>query len=83
VAKPYLILDEYMRFLDRTVRQPSRLILILEVDILEALASVFWDQKAFKEGEAYLTGAGCLSSKAVGQKRTRNWISDRMFGSCL
>jgi radical S-adenosyl methionine domain-containing protein 2 len=47
MAKSYLILDEYMRFLDRTGKQPSRS--ILEVDVSEALKSVFWDKVAFLE----------------------------------
>jgi radical S-adenosyl methionine domain-containing protein 2 len=47
MAKSYLILDEYMRFLDRTGKQPSRS--ILEVDVREALKSVFWDKDAFLE----------------------------------
>ena len=47
MAKSYLILDEYMRFLDRDGRQPSGS--ILEVGVLNALNSVFWDEKAFKD----------------------------------
>jgi radical S-adenosyl methionine domain-containing protein 2 len=47
MAKSYLILDEYMRFLDRTGRLPSKP--ILKVGVQEALASVFWDVGSFKE----------------------------------
>jgi radical S-adenosyl methionine domain-containing protein 2 len=47
MAKPYLILDEYMRFLDRDGRDPSHS--ILEVGVHNALSSVFWDEEAFKE----------------------------------
>jgi radical S-adenosyl methionine domain-containing protein 2 len=47
MAKSYLILDEYLRFLDRTGKQPSRP--IVEVGVQEALASVFWDEDAFLE----------------------------------
>ncbi len=47
MARSYLILDEYLRFLDRSGRQPSRP--ILEVGVEAALASVFWDKEAFME----------------------------------
>jgi len=46
MAKSYLILDEDMRFLDRDGRQPSAS--ILDVDVEKALASVFWDERAFE-----------------------------------
>ncbi|OCL04020.1 radical SAM enzyme [Glonium stellatum] len=47
MAKSYLILDEYMRFLDRDGRQPSAP--ILQVGVRKALQSVYWDEKAFKD----------------------------------
>jgi radical S-adenosyl methionine domain-containing protein 2 len=47
MAKSYLILDEYLRFLDRTGKQPSKP--ILEVGVEKALESVFWDEDAFVE----------------------------------
>lgn len=47
MAKSYLILDEYMRFLDRNGRQPSEP--ILEVGVEKALEGVFWDEAAFLE----------------------------------
>ena len=47
MAKSYLILDGYLRFLDRTGKQPSRP--ILEVGVERALASVYWDEDAFVE----------------------------------
>jgi radical S-adenosyl methionine domain-containing protein 2 len=47
MAKSYLILDEYMRFLDRDGRLPSKP--ILEIGVREALKSVFWDEQAFKD----------------------------------
>jgi radical S-adenosyl methionine domain-containing protein 2 len=47
MAKSYLILDEYLRFLDRTGKQPSQP--ILEVGVEKALESVFWDEDAFVE----------------------------------
>ncbi|MCJ1286340.1 hypothetical protein MMC26_005685 [Xylographa opegraphella] len=45
MAKSYLILDEYMGFLDRDGRQPSPP--ILQVGVKAALARVFWDQESF------------------------------------
>lgn len=47
MAKSYLILDEYMRFLDRNGKQPSKS--ILEVGVKDALKAVFWDEAAFVE----------------------------------
>jgi radical S-adenosyl methionine domain-containing protein 2 len=47
MAKSYLILDEYMRFLDRDGRQPSPS--ILEVGVQRALSSVYWDEDSFNE----------------------------------
>ncbi|PYI35249.1 radical SAM enzyme [Aspergillus indologenus CBS 114.80] len=45
MAKSYLILDEYLRFLDRDGREPSPS--ILEVGVQRALESVYWDEKSF------------------------------------
>ncbi|TVY85455.1 Radical S-adenosyl methionine domain-containing protein [Lachnellula suecica] len=42
----YLILDEYMRFLDKG-NDPSKS--IFEVGVSEALRSIFWDEKSFLE----------------------------------
>ncbi|KAI5300644.1 hypothetical protein KEM56_002307 [Ascosphaera pollenicola] len=48
----YLILDEYMRFLNRHTGEPSQSILDVGVD--KALEQVEWDQKAFlKRGGIY------------------------------
>jgi radical S-adenosyl methionine domain-containing protein 2 len=52
MAKSYLILDEYMCFLDRDGRQPSPS--ILEVGVQSALSSVYWDEDSFeKRGGVY------------------------------
>ncbi|KAK5102108.1 hypothetical protein LTS08_004569 [Lithohypha guttulata] len=51
MAKSYLILDEYMRFLDRDGRQPSSP--ILEVGVGNALSSVYWDEESFEERGGY------------------------------
>jgi radical S-adenosyl methionine domain-containing protein 2 len=52
MEKSYLIMDEYLRCLDRTGKQPSRP--IWEVGVQRALDSVFWDEKAFlEEGGLY------------------------------
>ncbi|KAK3615704.1 hypothetical protein LTR56_026423 [Elasticomyces elasticus] len=47
MAKSYLILDEHLRFLDRSGQQPSGS--ILQVEVQKALASVFWDVDSFYE----------------------------------
>ncbi|KAI9034894.1 radical SAM enzyme [Aspergillus affinis] len=45
MAKTYLILDEYMRFLDRSGKKPSAS--ILKVTVKDALDSVYWDESGF------------------------------------
>lgn len=45
MAKSYLILDEYMRFLDRDGGKPSAS--ILDVGVSKALDKVYWDEKGF------------------------------------
>ncbi|KAH8424895.1 uncharacterized protein LDX57_002640 [Aspergillus melleus] len=45
MAKTYLILDEYMRFLDRTGKEPSES--ILKVGVKDALDSVYWGETGF------------------------------------
>jgi radical S-adenosyl methionine domain-containing protein 2 len=47
MAKSYLILDEYMCFLDRDGRQPSPS--VLEVGVQGALSRGYWDEDSFKE----------------------------------
>ena len=47
MASSYLILDEHLRFLDKSCQKPSGS--LLEVDVQEALDSVFWDTEGFKE----------------------------------
>lgn len=52
MSKSYLILDEYMRFLDRDGRQPSPS--ILDVGVHKALSQVYWDEASFsKRGGIY------------------------------
>ncbi|PYI02587.1 radical SAM enzyme [Aspergillus sclerotiicarbonarius CBS 121057] len=46
MAKSYIILDEYMRFLDRDGREPSPSILKVGVD--KALECVYWDEDSFR-----------------------------------
>lgn len=47
MASSYLILDEHLRFLDKSCKKPSGS--ILEVGVQQALDSVFWDMDGFKE----------------------------------
>lgn len=47
MASSYLIVDEYLRFLDKTGKKPSPP--ILEVGVQKALESVYWDEDAFLE----------------------------------
>lgn len=74
MAKSYLILDEYMRFLDRTGRQPSKS--ILEVGVRQALKSVFWDVDSFHERgglydwQAHQEGSSCVDE---GKSKELEW----------
>ncbi|KAK2853337.1 hypothetical protein FQN49_005170 [Arthroderma sp. PD_2] len=71
MAKSYLILDEYMRFLDRDGREPSSS--ILDVDVFTALGQVFWDEESFKQRggiydwsrETIQSGCGSSENKAL------------------
>ena len=68
MAKSYLILDEYLRFLDREGRQPSAS--ILTVGVQQALSEVFWDEDSFYErGGVYdwkrSSASDCASSSAL------------------
>ncbi len=47
MAKSHPILDEHLRFLDRSGRIPSRC--ILQVEVRQALVSVFLDADSFYE----------------------------------
>ena len=47
MRRSYLIMDEYMRFLDRGGRRPSRS--ILEVGVAQALQSITWDTESFHD----------------------------------
>ncbi|KAL6353666.1 hypothetical protein LRP88_12979 [Fusarium phalaenopsidis] len=68
MAKSYLILDEYLRFLDRTGQQPSPS--IIEVGVQKALESVFWDETAFLErGGVYDWG----KASYVGDGKELEW----------
>ena len=66
MAKSYLILDEYMRFLDREGRAPSSS--ILDTGVYEALDQVYWDAESFaRRGGIYdwakeENAAGCGGS---------------------
>ncbi|KAL2215728.1 hypothetical protein M432DRAFT_552710, partial [Thermoascus aurantiacus ATCC 26904] len=61
----YLILDEYMRFLNKGTGEPTES--ILDVGVPRALANVHWDQDSFKErGGIYdwtknTAGGGCTA----------------------
>lgn len=68
MAKSYLILDEYLRFLDRDGRQPSTP--ILQVGVKQALSEIFWDEDSFYErGGVYdwkrSSATNCASNGSV------------------
>ena len=43
----YLLLDEYMRFLNKDVKEPTKS--ILDVGVTAALRDVYWDEKGFEQ----------------------------------
>ena len=47
MASSYLLLDEYMRFLNKGVKEPTKS--ILEVGVEEAMKDVYWDVEGFNE----------------------------------
>lgn len=47
MASSYLLLDEYLRFLNKGVGKPTES--ILEVGVEKALEGVYWDEEGFKE----------------------------------
>ena len=52
MASSYLLLDEYLRFLNKGVAKPTKS--ILEVGVEAALKDVYWDEKGFeKRGGVY------------------------------
>jgi len=72
MAKSYLILDEYMRFLDREGRDPSPS--ILEVGVEKALSCVFWDDENFvKRGGLYSWTRDAKESASCSDNKDLNW----------
>ncbi|KAI1750652.1 hypothetical protein F4782DRAFT_548592 [Xylaria castorea] len=49
MASSYLILDEYLCFLDKGAGDEKQSRSILEVGVLRALSEIHWDEKAFKQ----------------------------------
>ena len=47
MASSYLLLDEYLRFLNKGVKDPTKS--ILEIGVEEALKDVYWDERGFNE----------------------------------
>ena len=64
MAKSYLILDEYMRFLDRDGREPSAS--ILDVDVFTALGQVYWDETSFNRRGGVYDGTEKRISRLAG-----------------
>lgn len=72
MAKSYLILDEYMRFLDRDGREPSPS--ILDAGVGKALACVCWDETSFmKRGGVYDWTRNSGSSSSCGTAKEMDW----------
>lgn len=77
MAKSYLILDEYMRFLDRDGREPSKS--ILEIGVKEALQKVTWDKQNFMErGGVYdwarEQSGGSVCAEGDAERRLEGWF---------
>ncbi|KAL9118828.1 MAG: hypothetical protein Q9187_004619 [Circinaria calcarea] len=73
MAKSYLILDEYMRFLDRDGRKPSSS--ILDIGVFAALSQVYWDQDSFvRRGGIYDWSKGSASAAYItGENKELQW----------
>ena len=46
MASSYLLLDEYLRFLNKGVGKPTKS--ILEIGVAAALKDVYWDEDRFE-----------------------------------
>ena len=67
MASSYLLLDEYLRFLNKGVADPTKS--ILEVGVEEALKHVYWDEQGFEErGGVYEWSKEDCSSGPVDKK---------------
>lgn len=49
MASSYLLLDEYLCFLDKGAGVEKQSSSILEVGVQKSLSEVYWDQKAFEQ----------------------------------
>ncbi|KAA6412686.1 MAG: IFN-inducible and antiviral [Lasallia pustulata] len=47
MASSYLLLDEYLQFLNKGVKDPTKS--ILEIGVEKAMKDVYWDERAFNE----------------------------------
>ena len=64
MASSYLLLDEYLRFLNKGVKEPTKS--ILEIGVAAALENVYWDESGFKKrGGIYdWSKPGCSDNSA-------------------
>ncbi|OCL08696.1 hypothetical protein AOQ84DRAFT_292603, partial [Glonium stellatum] len=79
----YLILDEYMRFLDKGDGEEKTSESILDVGVQKALSQVHWDQESFaerggiydwtKEAGVSSSGEGCGGELGGVKKEELNW----------
>ncbi|KEF54660.1 uncharacterized protein A1O9_09102 [Exophiala aquamarina CBS 119918] len=72
MASSYLILDEHLRFLDKSCKKPSAS--ILEVGVQQALDSVFWDMDGFKE-----RGGVYAWNESLVQEQMQNEMDDNVL----
>ncbi|KAI4214002.1 MAG: hypothetical protein LQ351_003406 [Letrouitia transgressa] len=65
MASSYLLLDEYLRFLNKGVAEPTES--ILKIGVKKALEGVYWDEKGFNQrGGVYdWSKDGCAESSAA------------------
>ncbi|KAJ7180117.1 hypothetical protein C8R43DRAFT_870937 [Mycena crocata] len=79
MASSYLILDEYMCFLDKGSGREKQSRSILEVGVQEALEEVRWDEEAFRaRGGLYdwskdVNEQGCGDGCGAGNKKELEW----------
>jgi radical S-adenosyl methionine domain-containing protein 2 len=68
MASSYILMDEYLRFLDKGEGREIASQSILEVGVKKALSQVFWDKESFIERDGiydWTKGSGYGASEAV------------------
>ena len=71
MASSYLLLDEYLRFMDKGSGEMKLSESILDVGVDKAMAQVRWDQAAFNERGGVMVGLKRYSMRKLEQEQSR------------